>query len=335
MGRVPPIDLAVGQPRRYAQPVPDAPTEDSPGGPVADPRPLWRQLVPIALACTLVGWVLSRVDWQAFTAQLAIVSYPAFGGLIALFLASLLAVDTLATVHVYRRTVPDLSFRKLLIVRAASYLPSLLNHHVGQAWVTWFVSRTYKVELRRMAGATLLVYATWAGCLLLLAVAAFIANGMSITWVLLLLGSGLAYLILLAINPNVLARNRVLAPLFEAGVRGHLSAMAYRLPHVVVLFVGTWAPFLFFGVDIPLTDALTYIPMLMVVVTLPLTPLGVGTRDALAAELLARFVDAPTEAERLAAVAASTTTTAVALVVLEAALGLLFLRRASRLLEGR
>jgi hypothetical protein len=194
------------------------------------------------------------------------------------------------------------------------------------------MARAHRVDLRRMAGATLLVYATWAGLLSLLAAAAFGANGKPVSWIIAIFAAGLAYLALLAIKPRALAHIALLAPLFDAGVGGHLSAMLLRLPHMVVLFMGTWVPFLLFGVDVPIGAALAYIPMLMVVVTLPLTPLGVGTRDALAAELLTQFASGATEAERLAAVAASTTTTAIALVVLEALLGLLLLRRAQRLI---
>jgi hypothetical protein len=145
-------------------------------------------------------------------------------------------------------------------------------------------------------------------------------------------GAGLAYLTLLALRPERLARGRILGPLFEAGVKGHLLAMAVRLPHLAVLFLGTWVPFLFFGVDIPLPVALGTIPIIMVAVTLPLTPLGVGTRDALAATFFASYASGSSEPERLAAVAASTATFAVALVVVEAALGLALLRRASRLM---
>lgn len=280
-----------------------------------------------------MAWVLSRVHWDAFLHALGEVNHLAFFGFVAAFLVALLAADTFATVHIYQRTVPALRFGPFFVVRGASYLPALLNHHLGQAWLTWLLARAYRIELKRMAGATLLVYVTWGGCLLVLAAGAFIAAGWPVGWIAVPLGAGLAYLLLLRVKPAKLAETKVLGPLFEAGVAGHLTAMITRLPHVVVLFVGTWVPFLFFGVDVPLSAALVYVPILMVVVTLPLTPLGVGTRDALAATFFARYVDASTEAERIAAVAASTTTFAVALVLLEAALGLALLRSATRRIE--
>jgi hypothetical protein len=314
-----------------------APSTDELTAPDERPRgkeqPWWRRLLPFLLAAALVAWVLSRVDWNAFRAALGAVNHLAFFGFVAVFLVALLAADSFATVHVYKRTVPEVRFGPFFVVRGASYLPALINHHLGQAWLTWLLAKVYRIELRRMAGATLLVYVTWGGCLLVLAAAAFIAAGLPSAWILVPLGAGVGYLVLLGVKPKRLAEGKLLGPLFEAGIVGHLTAMLTRLPHVVVLFVGTWVPFLFFGVDVPFTTALVYVPILMVVVTLPLTPLGVGTRDALAATFFVEFVVAPTEAERLAAVAASTTTMAVALVLLEAALGLALLRAATRKID--
>jgi len=139
----------------------------------------------------------------------------------------------------------------------------------------------------------------------------------------------------LAVKPARLAENRVLGPLFEAGVLGHLLAMLVRLPHLLVLFFGTWLPFWFFGVKVPVREAVSYVPILMVAVTLPITPQGFGTRDALAALFFEKFAALPTQEERLAAIAASTTATAVALLVVEAALGLLLLPRATRMVPPR
>src|SRR5262249_29373737 len=133
---------------------------------------------------------------------------------------------------------------------------------------------------------------------------------------------------LLAIRPRWLDQRTVLAPLFEAGVSGHLVALAARVPHLVVLFLGTWLPFRFFAVDIPFGDALRTIPLLMVAVTLPVTAQGFGPRDYLAAKFFEPFAPGSAPDERLAALAAATLSWGVAITLVEALLGLLLLRRA-------
>ena len=70
-------------------------------------------------------------------------------------------------------------------------------------------------------------------------------------------------MVLIALKPKIMRARQATQVLVESGVRGHLLALVYRVPHVVVLFIGTWVPFAFFGVQIPLTDALAYIPVVM------------------------------------------------------------------------
>jgi hypothetical protein len=110
--------------------------------------------------------------------------------------------------------------------------------------------------------------------------------------------------------------------------------MALRIPHIAVLFAGTWLPFWFFGVHVPLSAALTYVPLLMVAVTLPLTPVGLGTRDALAARFFEPYATGA-HAERLGAIAACTTATVGTIILVEVALGLVLSAAAARLLADR
>lgn len=296
--------------------------------------PWWRRALPFLLAVGLVAYVLSRIDWTSFWDHILQVNYPAFVAFMSGFIVLLLAADTLATQYVYRHYIGPVGYRELFVLRGASYLPSLLNHHVGQAWLTYYISKVYGTHLGRVAGATLLVYATWGGCVLGLGSVGMLAAGMPMGWLAIPLGAGVAYLVLLAIRPRVLARNRVLGPLMEAGVWGHIIVMAVRLPHLSVLFVGNWLAFYFFGVHIPVVAALIFIPIIMVAITLPITPQGFGTRDVLAATFFAQFATVAATAgpeQRLAAVAAATMTQGVVITLIGLAIGALLMPRALRL----
>jgi hypothetical protein len=99
-----------------------------------------------------------------------------------------------------------------------------------------------------------------------------------------------------------------------------------------VLFVGTWVPFMFFGVHIPFTDALAYIPVIMLVIALPITPQGIGTRDVVALELLSRFA-VGTPQEKTATLAAATLSWAGALTLVQATFSPLLMRQARKLFD--
>jgi len=308
-------------------------------GPTPAPAqlPLWRRLLPFVTAIGLLAFVLLRLDFAAFWRAISSTHYVLFFLFTLAFNAALLAADVLATMHVYQRLVCPVRYGELFVIRAASYLPSLLNHHVGQAWLTYFMSKVYRASLWRVAGATLLVYATTFGCVFLIGAASLPFNHGRVTWLApttaLIGAAGVGYMIVIALKPKLMRARQATAALVDTGVRGHLLALAYRVPHVAVLFIGTWVPFAFFGVSIPLTDALAYIPVVMLVTALPITPQGVGTRDLIALQLLAGYAPGTPE-QQAAAIAATTLSWACALTLVQAGLSPLFMKRAQRMLGG-
>ncbi|HEU4538973.1 MAG TPA: lysylphosphatidylglycerol synthase domain-containing protein [Polyangiaceae bacterium] len=295
--------------------------------------PLWRRALPWVVALALGAFLVSRTDLHAVARALGSVNGPAYVAFVLAFVVAVWAADTLATWRVYRRVCPALPWRDLLVVRAASYLPSLVNYHVGQAYVTYLLARTYRTPTARVAGGTLLIYATLLGNLILIAALGLPFAAASAPWAagfVLPLGLGVfAYWGVLALAPRALAGREALRPLFDAGVGGHLRLMLWRLPHVAVLAFGFWANYWFFGIATPLLPSLTFIPILLLVSAMPITPQGAGTRELVALKLLAPFalVDdkaAPVLAAGVAWVAVST--------LCYAALGLVHLRRAAGLL---
>jgi Lysylphosphatidylglycerol synthase TM region len=316
-------------------PNPAVPMGAPPPSPQATPSAWWRRALPFAVALAFLGVTLHRIKLRAFARDVSAVNAPAFLLFALVFVVALLTADALATTIVYRRTVAPVKFREFWILRGASYLPSILNHHVGQAFLTYYVARAHGVSLARMAGGTLLVYVSWMGCLLGAACIAMVSAGLPLLTPALAFGAGILYLAVIAWRPAALARTKLLAPLFEAGLVGHLVALAVRIPHFLVLFLGTWLPFSFFGVNIPPREALIYIPILMVVITLPIAPQGMGTRDLFVATYLEAFAPGATHQERLTALAAATTSWLVAFTLVEGLLGLFLLRRALPTIEAR
>jgi hypothetical protein len=296
-------------------------------------QPLWRRALPFVLAAALLTFVVARLDLDAFRAAIGRLDVASFLGFTVVWVVALLAADSLGSVASYRVSVKGVRFGQFYVLRGASYLPGLVNHHLGQAFLTYMTSRAFDVPLARVAGATLLSYAGWMGCLLGLAMVALPVAGMPWAWLLAPLGAGIVYLIVLHLRPARLARIGFLAPLFEAGLAGHAIALFARIPHLGVLVLGTWLPFFFFDVSIPVGPALLFIPIVLVAVTLPLTPQGFGTRDALCVAFFSTFASGATDAERTAQIAACTTSWGVAAALVSALVGLVCTRFAARLVD--
>ncbi|HSC88187.1 MAG TPA: lysylphosphatidylglycerol synthase domain-containing protein [Polyangiaceae bacterium] len=297
---------------------------------------LWTRFGPTISTLALLGYVGSQIDLKALGVALQQVTWPSFVLLTVTSTIALLLADGIALRQVYSDFVCPVTYRQVVLLRGASYLPQLVNYHVGQAWLAWYAARAYGVGLGRVAGATLLVYATVFGGLFLFGTCAYLLRPNSLEGLgsaLLAIGSAaVGYGLLLVWRPRWLTRIPVASVLLEAGVLGNLRALAFRLPHVAVLFLGMWLPFSLFGVKIPLADALLYVPLLMLVGALPFTPQGIGTRDALALRILAPL--APTAAEQ-AAVAATTLSWAVGMTLVQCIISPWMLAASRRLLATK
>lgn len=297
-------------------------------------EPLWKRVLPFVLAAALLSWVLIGVDLDAVLNAVGQAPKLPLFGLALAFMLALLTADAWATSRVYAHSVCPVSFQELFVIRGASYLPSIANHHVGQGWLTYFLAKVYGAQLWRVAGATLIVYITTFGCLVLLGLLALPFNGERLKWMAPLLGvccvAGFAYLAVLQLRPRWLVQRQLLQPLFELGVAGHLRMTAQRLTHVSVLFLGSWLPFRLFGIDLPLEDALALVPPMMFVAALPLTPQGVGTRDALAVYLVSGY--AAPDVDGAAQVVASTLSWVTAVTLVQLLISPPLMRKAYRLL---
>jgi hypothetical protein len=198
--------------------------------------------------------------------------------------------------------------------------------------LTYLMSKFFRVPIKRMAGSTLVSYASWFGCLLgCMACALPFQNSIPKYWIAVILVSGFAYLGLLALSPARLVKIELLAPLFEAGVKGHAIGLAARLPHLVILLLGSWVALLFFDVNVPFVTALIYMPILLAATSLPITPQGAGTRDYLAKLFFVSYAVGGTAEEQGGRVAASTLAWVVSNTIVCAVVGVI----ASRMIAKR
>lgn len=294
--------------------------------------PLWRKVFSIGVTLGLLAWMASSLNLTAFATSLSQINHVAYVAFMFFFVLALLMADSAAIARVYVKYVCDVKYNEILVLRGASYLPSLINYHVGQAWLTWYVARAYRAKIARVTGCTLLNYATMFGSLAILSAASYPLSGGRMPWLektLLILGAAaLAYAAFIVAKPRFLRHVPGLETLFDAGLVGHLSALLWRLPHMIVLFLGMWLPFRFFDVQIPMGDALAYVPILMLVGALPITPQGVGTRDLIALNLLASYAPAGKQVDRITA---ATFCWAVTITLIEGAIAPAFLVYARRL----
>jgi hypothetical protein len=295
----------------------------------------WRRLAPWMVAIGTLAWLFARVPLDELRAALDRAPMAAFIAYTVAYVPIVLALDTLATWATFRWSLPDsgLTYRETLDIRGASYLLALLHYGAGQGGIAWFVSRLHHVPLARAAGAVMLIMGVNVIVVALCALVGVLLGGApsatALRW--LVLGMALAfpvYLAVIAARPAFLSKLRLLAPLFDAGLKGHAVAVAARLPHIVWLVVAQYFAMRFFDITPPFGVALTLLPIVFVVAVLPISPSGIGTAQATAVALFSDH--APRTGDPRATVLACFLAFQVLALLVQALIGLVFLRRLTR-----
>lgn len=198
---------------------------------------------------------------------------------------------------------------RVAAVRGATFALVLLNYAVGQGGFGYYLHRSGATPLRAVGATLFLIGINFATLLVVMPLTWALDPSHPPTpalWWLVVIGCAAfaGYLVIIALAPGFLARREVLAPLFDAGLRGHALAMAARVPHVAMIIVGLWAAMYVWGIHVPAGVALSVIPAVAVAASLPISPAGLGTSQAALVYFFADHAAAATADERTAIVLA-------------------------------
>jgi hypothetical protein len=227
---------------------------------------------------------------------------------VAQVLVTLLA-DGYATRISLAVTGVDWRLGKVVLTRGTTYLLGLVNYALGQGGIGYYLYRD-GIKADRVTGIVLFMLITNFGLICFLAALGVMTQGLAhyphivslAVWSFFLLI--MVYLIIIAAAPKKWREFRGLAPLWQAGVSGHLTAAAGRLPHLCILVLGQWGALRLWGIALPLDQAIILVPLVLVIGALPLTPVGLGTTNAAQVIFFSPYAPDATPETRAAAVLA-------------------------------
>jgi uncharacterized membrane protein YbhN (UPF0104 family) len=285
-------------------------------------------LWPLLLALAILAYLFARIPRAALWDALAtgpwlwLGAYTVFVVLLAL-LADVYAMDIALTI-----TGLNLQFSQIFLVRGATYLLGLLNYSLGQGAFGVYLQRS-GVPTVRAAGIMLFLLIVNSGMFLLMSCLGVLAGALfggsfsrfaSLAFG--LTGCLLAYLSVVSLRPRFLQGWRLIAPLLEAGLGGHLRAAAGRMPHVLVLILTFWGALHLWGIPIPLLKGIILIPVILFLSALPITPAGLGTFQGSMVLLISPYVPLANPEARAATVLAFSLVYHFLGIIIQAILGL-------------
>lgn len=276
---------------------------------VAKPKPGFiRRTWPWFVGAAILAIVITRIPLDAFRQALTEGPHVTLLAVNLVLITAVLASDSFSTwigLHALGMKRP---FTRVLAVRGATYVLFLVNYALGQGGFGYYLHKSGTTALRAV-GATLFLIGTNLATLLLVTSIAWLARGYSaysgLGWSLAICCVAFGvYLLVVFIRPGFLANREVLAPLFEARLRGYAIAMIGRLPHTTVIVLGHWLAMRVWGIEVPFVDGLTLMPAVVIISVLPISPAGLGTAQAAMVYFFADFAHGATPDARNAAVLA-------------------------------
>lgn len=260
-----------------------------------------RRWLPWLAALAILAFLVREVRLDALREAFRHGAWLALSAYIVLETLVALPADALGTRTALAAAGVPRPWSDVLLARGASYVLGLISYVAGQGGMGFYLART-GVPAGRSAGAVLLLMIA-NGIVLVLLGAAGLAieldrlEGVRTDLLLLLIAAAfagtLAYLIMIAVRPRRLERYSLLAPLFEAGVGGHLRAILARFPHMLLLAALHWGAFRIWGIPVPPARGLALNPIVLLVAALPVTPGGLGTTQALQVLFFSPYGSAP------------------------------------------
>jgi hypothetical protein len=244
-------------------------------------------------------------------------------------LSAMYLADSYAIWKTFGWFLAPLSFAQVLVVRGATYLLAAINYNVGQGAIVYFVHRATGAPVLRGVATVLLIMGVNVLALLVLttaglAVAPQVPHAITVVTAVAYAGLGV-YAVVVALRPRWLASRPIFDVLLNAGVKGHARALLVRVPHIAALVAFQFSMLRAFGVAVPLVQAVVALPIVFFIAVLPISVQGLGTTQAAMVYFFARYAPGG-EAERQAAVLASSLVAQAVALLFQATLGVVCLR---------
>ena len=275
-----------------------------------------KHLVPWVMAAGIFGYLFhlyppSQV-WQALT----YVNLPVFVAFAAAYFLFIFAWDSLVMQRVISRFSHKVRFGDILAARGATYLVMVVNYPASQAAFAYYLKRRYQIPIFEALG--IFVFIVFLDLLWIISLAfagsffqdysiegvdlghtvrivACIAYALAFAW--------LAFwrrwpdrLLKRMHRPPLLQglRDRKVFSIFnKARTLDYLRVAVMRTPIHVTIILSMYVVLHTFDAVIPFTKILGNIPLTFLVGTLPITPGGLGTTNAVMVALLSPYLTGP------------------------------------------
>ena len=265
-----------------------------------------KKVIPWVVTLLLVAYLGYTTDLETAWDALAEVN------LLALFAVALVGTmatyltDTISVSQVFNRFVCPISYRETLPIKATSYILNVLNYNVALVGMAFYLQRSKGAPFWRALGSLFFLnFVDILGLSILLTIGLLMTGSTDaispplqlVAWTLVAGGvGGFSFLVLVCrMNWKIpligrLFKLELLAPLAEVDLPTLVRFLAVRICLLLQYLVSQYLFLRIFGIEIPISRMLVYVPLLTFVQIIPITISGLGTVQVVMRHFYSRYV---------------------------------------------
>ena len=275
-----------------------------------------KHVVPWVIAAGIFVYLFHLYPPDKVWEALKLVNIPAFVAFSLAYFFFIFAVDSWVMTSVISKFAHKVSFRDVFAARGVTYLIMVINYPASQAAFAYYLKRKYGIPIFQALGIFLFIIVIDLLWIITLAFAGSFFQEYDIA------GVDLAHIVhvvaLVAYSalflwlafwrrwPERIIGRHLRIPLLEklrkrkvfhiferATVKDYVVTAIKRIPIHFTIIISMYVVIRTFHAYIPFTKILGNVPIVFLVGTLPITPGGLGTTNALMVELLYKYLTGP------------------------------------------
>lgn len=249
-----------------------------------------KTLIPWLLSAAFVAFIATTTDLERFVETLRSLDPWAFAGVTLLGVAATYVTDCLCLKILFGRFFAPVAYRDLLTVKGTSYLLNVVNYNAGAGGVAIFLARRKGLDVFKAVGTM-----AFLNTVDLFALSALIALGLwlgpdvldpshrvGLTWALagmgaVLVGTILFWVFKVPFLPRKVRELRIFHAFRIASLADYPTFIGLRLLFVSQYILIHWAYLRVFGIPIPFSHLMVFVPVLTFIGVLPISIAGLGT----------------------------------------------------------
>jgi MFS family permease len=276
-------------------------------------RTIWHYakiVAPWFVGIAILAYLVWGIEFNSLMNAFARADVVLYTAMLTAFIILNFLVDTQNLQAILTHSRHSISFSETMMIRGASYLLMIVDYTLGMSSIAYYLKKSKGIPFMRGMGLMFLLNCTTQVSLLLMAlVGCLLMSGSPSSWLAkmaiacgALLASSFLFVTALKLLPEIsflkkIKKSDLAKGLVESSVRTYLINTLYRCGFYFTFILFFYVAVRSFNMDIPFTALVAYVPIILLIISIPISAFGLGTSQA---AMLFLFRDYGTPAQILA-----------------------------------